>query len=917
MIPDPDAQMSQPAENGGAGEAPGQRPIMNNKDIAAHTPMMQQYLRIKAQHPDILMFYRMGDFYELFFDDAEKAARLLDITLTRRGTSGGEPIKMAGVPYHSADQYLAKLVRLGESVVICEQTGDPATAKGPVERQVTRIVTPGTLTDAALLEEKRESVIVALQVHESVLGLAWLNLAGGKFCVMETAPDNLAAELERLKPAEVLIPDSPESLDGLDGDSVFRKTYLKRLPFWQFDVEAAARILSRQFGTHDLSGFGCESLRPSLGAAGALLEYVRLTQGTSIAHISALGVEQDGAYLRLDAATRRNLEISETILGDAAPTLLSLLDTCSTNMGSRLLRHWLHHPLRDRALIQNRLDSVSWLMGEAGSGPYLAVRACLKRVGDIERITARVALKSARPRDLSGLRDSLKQLPQALALIAEMRSANSEPINTSIAVLAKKMVPDEMLIALLEKALRDEPAVMLREGGVIADGYDAELDELRAIQNNCGEFLLRLEEREKTRTGIPSLKVEYNRLHGFYIEVTHAHSDKVPSDYRRRQTLKNAERYITPELKVFEDKALSAQGHALDREKFLYGELLDTLAPYVAHLQGVAQSVAELDVLATFAERALALDYTLPLFIDETAIEIEAGRHPVVERQVENFIANDLRLGACRGDQTRQMLVITGPNMGGKSTYMRQAALIALLAHCGSFVPAASARFGPLDQIFTRIGASDDLAGGRSTFMLEMNEAANILHNASSQSLVLMDEVGRGTSTFDGLALALAIARYLLEKNGSYTLFATHYFELTQLAEEFPQVANVHLRAVEHKHRIVFLHAINDGPASQSYGLQVAALAGVPTPVIKTARQYLVKLEKEAVGRHPQLDLFSDAAPARCETGETAETWQSGEILAQHPVFSMLRAVIPDELSPKQALDTLYALKDAAEKKSP
>ena len=479
------------------------------------------------------------------------------------------------------------------------------------------------------------------------------------------------------------------------------------------------------------------------------------------------------------------------------------------------------------------------------------------------------------------------------------------------------MAPDETLIALLEKALREEPAVMLREGGVIADGYDAELDELRAIQNNCGEFLLRLEEQEKTRTGIPSLKVEYNRLHGFYIEVTHAHSDKVPSDYRRRQTLKNAERYITPELKAFEDKALSAQDHALEREKFLYGELLDTLGPYIGHLQGVAQSVAELDVLATFAERALALDYTLPLFTDETVIEIEAGRHPVVENQVENFIANDLRLGACPGDQTRQMLVITGPNMGGKSTYMRQAALIALLAHCGSFVPAASARFGPLDQIFTRIGASDDLAGGRSTFMVEMNEAANILHNASSQSLVLMDEVGRGTSTFDGLALALAIARYLLEKNGSYTLFATHYFELTQLAEEFPQVANVHLRAVEHKHRIVFLHAINDGPASQSYGLQVAALAGVPAPVIKTARQYLAKLEKDAIGRHPQRDLFSDAGPARCETGETAEAWKSGEILAQHPVFTLLRAVIPDELSPKQALDTLYALKDAAEKKSP
>lgn len=909
--------MSRPAKNAGAGEAPAKNLITNNKDFVAHTPMMQQYLRLKAQHPDMLMFYRMGDFYELFFEDAEKAARLLDITLTRRGTSGGEPVKMAGVPHHSADQYLAKLVRLGESVVICEQTGDPAIAKGPVERQVTRIITPGTVTDAALLEEKRESVIVALQVHDSTLGLAWLNLAAGKFCVMETVLDNLAGELERLKPAEVLIPDSPEGLGGLDGDSVFRKTCLKRLPFWHFDVEAAARILSRQLGTHDLSGFGCEGLHASLGAAGALLEYARLTQGTSITHVTALSIESDSAYLRMDAATRRNLEISETILGDAAPTLLSLLDTCSTNMGSRLLRHWLHHPLQDRAAIQNRLEGVSWLMGEAGSGPYLAVRPCLKRVGDIERITARIALESARPRDLSGLRDSLRQLPHVLAGIAEIRSGDSESIRTPIALLAKQMAPDETLIALLVKALRDEPAVMLREGGVIADGFDAELDELRSIQNNCGEFLLRLEEQEKTRTGIPSLKVEYNRLHGFYIEVTHAHSDKVPSDYRRRQTLKNAERYITPELKAFEDKALSAQAHALEREKFLYGQLLETLRPYIGHLQGVAQSVAELDVLATFAERALALDYTLPSFTDETVIEIEAGRHPVVEAQVENFIANDLRLGAYPCDETRQMLIITGPNMGGKSTYMRQAALIALLAHCGSFVPAASARFGPLDQIFTRIGASDDLAGGRSTFMVEMNEAANILHNASSQSLVLMDEVGRGTSTFDGLALALAIARYLLEKNGSYTLFATHYFELTQLAEEFPQVANVHLRAVEHEHRIVFLHAINDGPASQSYGLQVAALAGVPTLVIKTARQYLAKLEKDTIGRYPQLDLFLDAGPARCETEETTETWKSGEALAQHAVFTMLRAVIPDELSPKQALDTLYKLKDAAEKKLP
>jgi DNA mismatch repair protein MutS len=881
---------------------------MYKKDVAAHTPMMQQYLRIKAQHPHMLMFYRMGDFYELFFEDAEKAARLLDITLTRRGTSAGEPIKMAGVPYHSADQYLAKLVRLGESVVICEQTGDPATTKGPVERQVTRIITPGTLTDAALMEEKRESVIVALHVHESTLGLAWLNLAGGKFCVMETTPGNLAGELERLKPAEVLLPDSTDSIEKLNDEGVLKKMCIKRLPFWQFDVEAAVRILSRQFGTHDLSGFGCEGLHAALGAAGALLEYARLTQGTSIAHVSALRVERESAYLRLDAATRRNLEISETILGDSSPTLLSLLDTCSTNMGSRLLRHWLHHPLRDQAAIQNRLEAVSYLMGEAGSGPYLGVRASLKRVGDIERITARIALKSARPRDLSGLRDSLKQLPQTATIIAEVRGSASEHVT----LLAKKMMPDAGLAALLEKAVREEPAAVLREGGVIAVGYDAELDELRAIQNNCGEFLLQLEEQEKTRTGIPSLKVEYNRLHGFYIEVTHAHSDKIPADYRRRQTLKNAERYITPELKAFEDKSLSAQGLALEREKYLYGGLLELLSPHITHLQEVAQSATELDVLATFAERALALDYTLPVFTDDTVIEIEAGRHPVVERQVENFVANDLRLG--RGaNYARQMLLITGPNMGGKSTYMRQVALIALLAHCGSFVPARSARFGTLDRIFTRIGASDDLAGGRSTFMLEMNEAANILHNAGSQSLVLMDEVGRGTSTFDGLALALAIARYLLETNGSYTLFATHYFELTQLAEEFAQVANVHLRAVEHKHHIVFLHAVNEGPASQSYGLQVAALAGVPASVIKMARQYLSKLEKETVGRHPQRDLFSDA-PASFETGET---WENQETVPQHPVFALLRTISPDELSPKQALDALYALKNAAEKDSP
>ena len=859
--------------------------------------MMQQYLRIKAQHPDMLMFYRMGDFYELFFDDAEKAARLLDITLTRRGVSAGEPIKMAGVPYHSAEQYLAKLVRLGESVAICEQTGDPAAGKGPVEREVTRIITPGTLTDAALLEEKRDCMLLAISFHEPLLGLAWLNLAAGQFRVLETPCKNLTSELERLKPAEILLPESL-TLPELEATALREKISLKRLPSWHFDIDAAVRNLSRQFETHDLSGFGCEGLRVSLGAASALLDYVRLTQGMGMAHIRALKVERDDTFLRMDAATRRNLEISETILGDASHTLLSLLDTCTTNMGSRMLRHWLHHPLRDRASIQSRLDGVSFLMDENGSAPYLSVRQYLKHLADIERIAARIALKSARPRDLSGLRDSLMQLQQATAAIATIAGLTGQT-SRHIEGLMQAMAQDSALIALLERSLLEEPGVVLRGGGVLADGYDAELDELRAMQNNCGEFLLQLEIREKARTGIANLKVEYNRLHGFYIEVTHAHSDKIPDDYRRRQTLKNAERYITPELKAFEEKALSAQERALQREKFLYDALLDALAPYINHLQRVAQSVAELDVLAAFAERALALDYVAPVFTDEAVIEIMAGRHPVVEKQVEDFIANDLRLGA-GGSGARQMLIITGPNMGGKSTYMRQVALIALLAHCGSFVPAKSARIGPLDQIFTRIGASDDLAGGRSTFMMEMIEAAIILHNASAQSLVLMDEVGRGTSTFDGLALAFAIARHLVEKNRSYTLFATHYFELTRLAEEFTEAANVHLQAVEHKHAIVFLHAVNEGPASQSYGLQVAALAGVPDSVISIARKYLVKLEQGSIARQPQGDLFAKSAS---ETGMQPE----------HPALKRLREVTPDELSPRQALERLYEMKKMME----
>ena len=842
--------------------------------------MMQQYLRIKSEHPDLLLFYRMGDFYELFFDDAQRAARLLDITLTSRGESAGTPIKMAGVPFHAVDQYLAKLVKLGESVAICEQIGDPATSKGPVERKVVRIVTPGTLTESALLDEKSENLLLAAHRAGNTLGLAWLSLASGKFCVMETAPANFAAEIERLRPAEILL---AEGIEFESGDA----TALRRLPPWRFDVDSARRTLSTQFGTQDLTGFGAQDMDAAIAAAGALLDYAKSTQGMAIAHIRALNVETESAFLRMDPATRRNLEISETIRGEPAPTLLSLLDSCATGMGSRRLRHALHHPLTDRARVQAMHRAVAELRED---DRHAAIRGALKHFADVERIAARIALASARPRDLSGLRASLQRLPE---LAGALREATAERLQA----LAAELAPQPELAALLAAAIKAEPASVIREGGVIADGYDADLDELRGIQDNCGAFLAELETRERMRTGIPTLKVEYNRVHGFYIEVTRAQSDKVPDDYRRRQTLKNAERYITPELKTFEDKALSAQERALAREKLLYEQLLQTLAPQVPALQRVAAALAELDMLATFAERAAVLDWRAPEFTDETVIDIAGGRHPVVEAQVNPFIANDTKLSA-----TRRMLLITGPNMGGKSTYMRQTALIALLAHCGSFVPATQARLGPLDRIFTRIGAADDLAGGRSTFMVEMTEAAYILHHATPHSLVLMDEIGRGTSTYDGLALAWAIARHLIERNGCYTLFATHYFELTALAAEFRQVANVHLDAVEHKDHIVFLHSVEEGPASRSYGLQVAQLAGVPGAVIRSARKRLADLEAAAAARVPQGDLFSGiAAVSDAATPEP------------HPVVDALRDCDPDALTPRDALDLLYRLRTLAQ----
>ena len=849
--------------------------FMTLKSSAApqHTPMMQQYLGLKADHPDKLLFYRMGDFYELFYDDAVKAARLMDITLTARGQSAGQPIPMAGIPFHAVEQYLARLVRLGESVAICEQIGDPATSKGPVERKVVRVVTPGTLTDAALLDDKADNLLLALCFDKGRLGLAWLSLASGDFRLLETDAERLQNELERLRPAELLLPDEstlPALLDGL-------RIPLRRLPPWHFDAASAAERLARHFGVRDLAGFGADTLGPALGAAGALLEYARGTQSGELAHVGGLTVESTSAYLEMDAATRRNLELTETIRGEAAPTLFSLLDTCATAMGSRTLRHWLHHPLRDHAAIRARLDAVAALFPV-----HAELHQKLDAVADIERITARVALKSARPRDLSALRDSLTVLPQLLPLLAGSKA----PLLAQLAV----HLPAESAVAdLLARAVRAEPAAMIRDGGVINDGYSAELDELRGIQQNCGDYLLALEARERERSGISTLKVEYNRVHGFYIEVGRAQADKVPDDYRRRQTLKNAERYITPELKEFEDKALSANERALALEKRLYDELLDALAPHIAELKLTAQAVAGLDALAALTERAETQGYVMPELTSGARLEIVNGRHPVVEAQVERFIANDTRF-----DVGRKLLLITGPNMGGKSTYMRQVALITLLAHIGSFVPAERAVIGRVDRIFTRIGASDDLAGGRSTFMVEMTETANILNNANEWSLVLMDEVGRGTSTFDGLALAWAIARALIDRNRSYALFATHYFELTRLAGDCPTVANVHLSAVEHKDRIVFLHHVEDGPASQSYGLQVASLAGVPGGVIKQARRKLAELEAQSVA-HTEPDLFT--VPTSAPEPEC------------HPALEKLMETDPDDLSPRAALELLFQIK--------
>ena len=848
---------------------------------AQHTPMMAQYLKIKREHPEVLLFYRMGDFYELFFDDARRAAALLDITLTQRGQSAGQPIPMAGVPYHSAEGYLARLVAAGESVAICEQIGDPATSKGPVERRVVRIVTPGTLYDEALLDARRDNLLVAVHAAGERIGLAWLELSSGRFSVLEVEGEGeMLAELQRLDPAELLVAESlslPPALEGRRG--------LRRQSDWLFDPESATRLLCDQFQVQDLRGFGCAHLEAAITAAGVLVEYARDTQRSRLPHVTAIGVESRDDAVVIDAASRRNLEIDVNLGGSGDNTLASVLDTTATAMGSRLLKRWLNRPLRDRERIQARQSAVTLLLEADG---FEVLRDSLKAIGDVERILARVALYSARPRDLARLRDAFNALPDLEARLADY------PEGSTLDELKRHVRPYPELADTLNRALVENPPVVIRDGGVLAEGYDAELDEHRGLAEHAGDYLVRLETRERERTGLPGLKVGYNRVHGYYIEIPRAQAKEAPADYIRRQTLKNAERFIIPELKEFEDKALSAKSRALAREKLLYEGLLDTLNAELDALQASARALAALDVLCAFAERARALEFVRPHLAETPGIAIRGGRHPVVERVSDApFVPNDLMMG-----DDRRMLVITGPNMGGKSTYMRQAALIVLLAHTGSFVPADEAEIGPVDRIFTRIGSSDDLAGGRSTFMVEMTETASILHNATDESLVLMDEIGRGTSTFDGLSLAWASAEHLT-RTRAFTLFATHYFEMTALPEQAEGVANVHLTAAEHRDGIVFMHRVEEGPASQSYGLQVAQLAGVPQGVIARAREKLAQLEQQEVDQ--------GSRPARSDGGAVAAPLQNDLFASTpHPLVEELAGLGLDDLTPRQALELLY-----------
>ena len=852
----------------------------NNTDTASHTPMMQQYLRIKAEHPDTLLFYRMGDFYELFYDDAKKAAKILDITLTARGQSAGNPIPMAGIPYHAADNYLARLIKRGESVAICEQTSKPGETKGPVNREVKRIVTPGTVTEEALLDERKDNLLLCIHQQNDSYGLAALNITSGRFNVSEIkSKAQLYAELERLQAVEVLLSEDSLLFNELS-TTLNNNISLRQQPPWWFDLDSANRLLNVQFGTKDLSGFGCEDLQSAIMAAGCLMQYTQDTQRAALPHISGLHVENTDDVIVLDAASRRNLEIEINLSGGTENTLTSVIDRTTTSMGSRCLRRWLHTPLRNHELLTQRHQAIGELLDNQLT---CDIQFCLNAIGDIERIMSRLALLSARPRDLETLKNSLIVLPELQKLLQK----NHAPL---LQQFSSNITTHPQIVELLDNAIRENPPVLIRDGGFIAEGYNKELDELRALSKNANDFLQQLEIREREETGIKTLKVNYNRVHGFYIEISRLQSDDVPAHYTRKQTLKTSERFITEELKQYEDKVLSAKERSLALEKSIYDDLLQQLQCFLQPLKNCAQGIAELDSICCLTERAQTLDYRCPQLTEKPGIHIKQGRHSVVERVCnEYFVPNDTILS-----DSKRMNIITGPNMGGKSTYMRQTALIVLLAYIGSYVPAESAVIGPIDRIYTRIGASDDLASGRSTFMVEMTEAASILNNATENSLVLMDEIGRGTSTFDGLSLAWACAYHLATKNKSYTLFATHYFEITALPDELRGISNIHLNAVEHGEKIVFLHSVKPGPASQSYGLQVAQLAGVPSAVIKLAKTKLVELENQSVSKHHdsgQFEMFSDRP---------------------HPIIEKLRDLNIDDLTPKAALNLLYALKDDA-----
>ncbi len=847
---------------------------------ASHTPMMQQFLRIKAEHKNMLLFYRMGDFYEMFFEDAKKASRLLDITLTKRGQSGGEPIPMCGIPYHAADNYLSRLVKAGETIAICEQVGDPAASKGPVERKVLRVVTPGTLTDDALLEERQENLLCCLFKQDQHWGLATVEVSSGRFICSELSSESqLQAEISRIDPAEIIFCE--------DQHLPLENQYLQcahSQPQWYFDLDTCSRLLNEQFHTKDLRGFGLQDYPLAIAAAGCLLQYVQDTLRTALPHLQHIKTEQISDSLLIDSASRRNLELTESLssAGTQQNTLYSILNQCNNAMGARELKRWMQKPLKLQATIQHRHLAIETLIEQQ---LFEHLSELLKSISDIERISSRIALLSARPRDLTSLLSSLESLPQFQRLLDNLENPLLDSLLASIEPLPK-------LVTLLQTAIIAEPPLLIRDGGVIASGYDSELDELRGLSQNADQFLLDLETREKENTGI-NLKVAYNRVHGYYIEVSKLHSEKVPEHYIRRQTLKAVERYITPELKSFEDKVLSARERSLAREKQLYDDLLKTLVNYNPQLQQIAISLAQLDVLTSFSACAELFNWSKPELTEDNLLQITGGRHPVVEQvQSAPFIANDVFF-----DLNKRVLMITGPNMGGKSTYMRQTALIVILACMGSYVPAKQALIGPIDQVFTRIGASDDLSSGRSTFMVEMTEAANILNNATTNSLVLMDEIGRGTSTFDGLSLAWACAQQLAAETHAMTLFATHYFELTQLAELHDSLVNVHLDAIEHGEKIIFMHQVKPGAASQSYGLQVARLAGLPDKIIQQARLKLQELEQQSLQQHPQFDLFSSSLSEQPE-------------LQEHPVIDALEALDIDNISARQALDTLYALKE-------